>query len=362
MKNLIFKKYEKLLTNKTEWDKLATFSGNKKLPVYNWFYYKEAFSKDLVCKMLNRFKVDGIVLDPFCGTGTTNLTCKEMGISSIGFDVLPISVFSAKVKTSDYNIDELKKYAKSLLKLKFFETREPKTPLIFKRAFDTETLKRIFFYRERINEIEDATIRNFFKLALINAVTDVSYIYKDGAVLKFRKRKTLPFRAAFGKFLKKMINDYKHFLKSESKSDVYIGFDDARSLPLKSNSVDAVITSPPYLGQKDYQRVYEIENFFVGSAQGKFIDSVSPEGYFKDLKLVFKELYRVCKNNSSLAVVVGNAYLGEIIDCDLVISHIANDIGFEIKNIFVLNKRYGLKNRTKKVGILRESLIELRKP
>jgi DNA modification methylase len=77
---------------------------------------------------------------------------------------------------------------------------------------------------------------------------------------------------------------------------------------------------------------------------------------------VFKELYRVCKNNSSLAVVVGNAYLGEIIDCDLVISHIANDIGFEIKNIFVLNKRYGLKNRTKKVGILRESLIELRKP
>ncbi len=359
------KKYKKLLVDKTELGKLATFYENKKLPVYNWFYYKEAFSRGLVVKILEKYKIrNGVVLDPFCGAGTTLLTCKEMGVNSVGFDVLPVSVFSAVVKTRDYDIDVLKEHIKNLLKMKFSDVKNYAIPLILKKAFDSTTLKRIFFYHEKINEIGDFYVRGFLKLALINAAMSVSFAYRDGAVIKFRKRKTMPFKVALKRNLKRMIREYKYFTKNQIfKTKTYVGFGDARSLPLKNNSVNAIITSPPYLGQPDYQRAYEIENTFIEYYSKKsspnFIDSESSEGYFKDMHAVLKELHRVCKLDSPIAFVVANAYIDKNVECDLIISKIAEDLGFEVRKIFVLNKRYALKNRTKKVGVLRESLIEM---
>ena len=46
-------------------------------------------------------------MDPFCGGGTTLLACKELGINSNGFDILPFSVFLSNVKTREYNLEKL---------------------------------------------------------------------------------------------------------------------------------------------------------------------------------------------------------------------------------------------------------------
>jgi hypothetical protein len=56
-------------------EELATFTPNKRLPVYNWFYYKEGFSRELVMMLLERHlhqnssststKESVSVLDPF---------------------------------------------------------------------------------------------------------------------------------------------------------------------------------------------------------------------------------------------------------------------------------------------------------
>ncbi len=45
----------------------ATFVPNKELPIYNWFYYKEGFSRDLVFLLIEKFVLgnDSIVLDNF---------------------------------------------------------------------------------------------------------------------------------------------------------------------------------------------------------------------------------------------------------------------------------------------------------
>ena len=91
------------IENKFEWGELATFVPNKPLPIYNWFYYKEGFSRELVLRLLEKFKAKGTVLDPFCGVGTTNLACREKGIDSVGFELSPLALFAAKAKTSDYD-------------------------------------------------------------------------------------------------------------------------------------------------------------------------------------------------------------------------------------------------------------------
>ncbi|UCD02785.1 MAG: hypothetical protein JSV63_03305 [Candidatus Aenigmatarchaeota archaeon] len=93
-----------IMKEKPGWGSLATFIPNKKLPIYNWFYYKEGYSRDLVFRLIDRFRIGhgDTVLDPFCGVGTTMLACKQKGIRSIGFDVQPPAIFSSMVKTSDY--------------------------------------------------------------------------------------------------------------------------------------------------------------------------------------------------------------------------------------------------------------------
>ena len=93
------------IQEKLEWGNLATFVPNKKLPVYNWLYFKEGFSRDLVMELLRMFSPhrNDWVLDPFCGAGTTLLACLESGVNSVGFDVHPVSVFSSRVKVGEYD-------------------------------------------------------------------------------------------------------------------------------------------------------------------------------------------------------------------------------------------------------------------
>ncbi|MEM2818994.1 MAG: DNA methyltransferase, partial [Nitrososphaerota archaeon] len=99
-----------LMEERWDWGKLVTFIPNKKLPVYSWFYFKEGFSRNFVHLMIDLFKLEdgSMVLDPFVGSGTTLVACKERGIDSVGVDIAPLAVFVSQTKTADYKVDELK--------------------------------------------------------------------------------------------------------------------------------------------------------------------------------------------------------------------------------------------------------------
>jgi len=355
------------IEERPDWGKLATFVPNKQEPVYNWFYYKEGFARDLVFNLINKFGLnqDNWVLDPFCGSGTTLLACKQRGINSIGLDVLPISVFAADVKTQDYDTAELKKQAKILLKTKF-QRLEFNTPPIVKRAFNKYSLEDVMFFKKEIQKIESEHTRNFLLLSLLNAAMRVSYAWKDGAVIKIRKKNTPPLRKFFNRTLFRMIKELEQF---ETKPcEIAVRQEDARITNIDDESIDAVITSPPYLNQIDYMKVYAIENFILGGFPDPPLRSYIGLGkdekipYFDDMNMVLKAMHRVCKPDANIAIVVGNGYLeGKIIESDVLITELAENIGFNIEKILVLNKRFALEKRTQKKGILRESLLLFRK-
>jgi tRNA G10 N-methylase Trm11 len=94
--------------------KLATFQPNKNLPVYRWFLFKEGFSRDLVFLLAETFQLTqgDLVLDPFCGSGTVPLACKQLGINCVSFDVHPVMLFTSRVKVRDYDLDEIKRESK----------------------------------------------------------------------------------------------------------------------------------------------------------------------------------------------------------------------------------------------------------
>ncbi|MDI6721668.1 MAG: hypothetical protein QMD85_04715, partial [Candidatus Aenigmarchaeota archaeon] len=251
------------IEERPEWAELATFVPNKKIPVYNWFYFKEGFSRDIVFAILDMFPHDAgmPVLDPLCGCGTTLLACKELGIDSIGFDVLPVSIFASSVKTKTYDAEEIRKIYSGFRRK--FEQLECKYPPLMKRAFSKFALEDIAFLMRDINNIEEEKYRDFFLLALINASMKCSYAWKDGGVIKIKKRNTAPLRIMFRNVVKKMAKDIEKIKFHECSA--IVRHCDARKMSLEDESIGSIITSPPYLNNIDYTKVYAIEEFFIQS-------------------------------------------------------------------------------------------------
>ena len=72
---------------------------------------------------------------------------------------------------------------------------------------------------------------------------------------------------------------------------------DARHLPIPDNSVDCVVTSPPYFGLRDYQ----LEGEQIG------LES-TPDLYIQNMVEVFREVWRVLKPTGTVWLNLGDSY------------------------------------------------------
>ena len=371
---------------------LTTFIPNKKIPRYDWFYYKEGFAKDLVFLLLNEFdlKQGNLFLDPFAGSGTTLLACKEKGINAFGVDVSPLTVFASNTKCESYEFDKLKEAAKKLSAVKF---KKPdighlKLPLI-KKAFSKYALEDIVFFQNEIEKMDsvDSKIKNFLKLALINTTTKCTYAMKEGGSIRIDKKRHLPpFRIMLKKVLKNMLKDVGESKLSDAKTEAFVG--DARALTkITTESIDAIITSPPYLNKIEYTNIYAIETYLffdpnmgkpaIRSFIGDKIDEEATEenifgnkknlpieslSYFKDMKKSLEEMFRVLKSKGKAAIVIGNGCFPDgVVESDVLLAELAEQIGFKVDRIEVVRKIWCMKNRTEKVGLMNESIILLEK-
>jgi len=373
-----------ILEERWEWRKLVTFIPNKNLPIYSWFYFKEGFSRDFVHMMIDSFKLDNrsIILDPFVGSGTTLLACKERTIDSVGVDVAPLAVFVSQTKTADYKIDELIKIAKQIFEKKFERQNLNQVSRFTRQFFSKPSLEDILFFREQVRKIEDPAAKNFFTLALMNAAMKVSYAYKDGAVLRVVKKPVPPFRKFYKKIIKKMIKDLKKTNFKPCRIEIYLG--DARKMDFLENGLfDAIITSPPYLNKIEYTKIYRIEyelffedvkvdpiRSYIGLNPKNVVDPFlgldlpeAAKAYFQDMKLALREMFRVLKKGGRASIVVaGGVFPDRVVESDILIAELAENIGFNVDKIITVNKRVATTKRVIKIGEARESIIMLSKP
>jgi len=204
---------------------------------------------------------------------------------------------------------------------------------------------------------------------------------KDGATIRIEKRGKPPLKKFFKYKIKKMFKDLKNTNLKPIETRVEVG--DARNLTLEDGSVDAVITSTPYLNKIEYSKIYYIESslFFdfpetgmishIGSRVEDISVSdigldenlpVSAKVYFKDMHSALSQIYRVCKSNAKLAIVIGGGcYPDRAIESDRISAELAERIGFKVKNVLVARNSWCTRARTIKVGQVRESVILLEK-
>lgn len=416
-RNRLEDKYYRYFEKRPDYRQLVTYVPNKRLPVYNWFKYKEGFSRQLVHNILKEWSIDrrDIILDPFAGCGTTLLACKEFGYRAVGLDILPIAIFVAKVKLQDWsNLNALEEAVESLLKEKFHKPKLsfPEVSIINK-AFPKHVQEEILFYKERIIEFEKP-IQDFLMLGLISILEDISYTSKDGQFLRIVEKVIPSVKEALRKQLTRMIDDLcvqQQALFKEGKADIEIYQGDARELSLPKNywgKIGAVITSPPYLNRYDYSRTYALElcTLYVKDfkdikdirhsllrshieskvhegkelslpAIDEILDKLNDKklnndripimikGYFEDMNLVLKQLYRYLKPGGLIALVVANArFEGEMVPTDLILSELAELNGLKIEKIWVTRYKGNSSQQMARYGKIpvRESIVFWRKP
>jgi DNA modification methylase len=366
-----------------------TFELSKEKPIHGWFWYKEGFAPELVEYCLKDSGAKS-VLDPFCGVGTTLLAAKDNGIESAGVDASPLAVFASKTKTDDYSDEDRENALAFLTKIAKpapvpdvewqFELFSPRA------AFPKRNYTEILAIREAIEQ-EEGRSRNILLLALLSILPQANLVMKDGGVLKIRKdKKALPAKEIFRRRVKRMVKDLETQSKGHSP-EVFLG--DARAPGIPGESFDAVITSPPYLNNIDYSKIYGLElsllsmskaeaeevrlravRSFIGrdmkaqempSEVGEIGLRIPIIGtYFRDMESAISEMFRVLRPGGAAYVVVSNSVIHEThVMVDEIFAQMAERIGFSDAEIAIGAERIA-DVRPQKVRT-RESIVVMRK-
>lgn len=354
-----------------EW---VSFVPNKERPIHNWFYYKEGFSEPFVEWCVKEFQLKAPVLDPFCGVGTTLLTCKKLGLESFGSDVSPLASFVAKVKTRNYDVQELQSAFEQLKQLKPEPIeRIPLHPKV-RKLFYHKALETLWFYKDKMETIEDEKIRNLFLLALIDTTGRVANVVKVGGSLRKQKKPGMPVQKLLLGKIQKMLLDVKRYRLS--KVEPVVQQQDARLLELEPESIGAVITSPPYLNKIEYTSVYKLElgiffeeqetklRAFMGDTVKEPVAEFASlplvaQGYFSDLKKVLQNIFPALQpGGKAIFNIAGGCFPHGPLQSDEVLEGIAEQIGFEkIQNITCRWVQCHSQYRSEKAGKMKEAVL-----
>jgi DNA modification methylase len=367
-----------------------TFEASKSLPIHRWFYYKEAYAPQIVTHFINEFGKDSpvsSVFDPFCGIGTTPLTSKSLGIESAGIDASPLAVFASRAKCADYSDSDVEEL-KSALKSMFRERNEPAFRWDFelfspRRFFSRRNYSDICFLREKIEKLENEKAGGLLLLSLLSILPQCGFFIKDGGVLRIQKNKrAMPAKDAFKRKAKQVISDLENSRMEGPLPQISLA--DARTY--SKGKYDVFITSPPYLNNIDYSKVYGLElsllamdknaslnmrkeavrSFITKDARETKVPKEAGEvgynipvagEYFADMEKVLKNLYEISERGGAL--IVGNSVIHDThIEVDEILGKIGERIGFSYEIPFWKERVADVKPAKMKV---RESAIVFRK-
>lgn len=310
-RDILFKKLASKIVHNPYLDRtLVSFQGNKYAAFSSWFKYREGFSERLVTYIIENSQLQpGILLDPFSGVGSSLFAAATLGWQTIGIELLPVGCFAtqARIIAQQINFKLFKSIIYELKQINFIDYSDQSNAFnhlkITQGAFSEIDEKKLVGYIYYCNKfIVDKEIRTLLLYAAFCILEDISYTRKDGQYLRwdyrsgrskskkqFNKGNILTFEVAIIQKLKQIEldlngNAIQLDLFSDNISllskDKLLNFENTQpiiyqgscleNLPnLQSNSIDLIITSPPYLNRYDYTRTYALELAFLGCNEEK---------------------------------------------------------------------------------------------
>ncbi len=270
-------------------------------PAHNWYRFVLSYPPHLVRDYVDRFALGrrDRVLDPFCGTGTTLVESKKLGIKSVGIEANPMAWFASSVKV-DWSIcpEHLLRHAERVARatleklsasgieddedLPLFNLHRPapralrtlsqsQRKLLLGGSISPLPLHKTLVLLETLEEHKDDSLHRHERLALAKAIVyGISNLHFGPEVGVERAKADAPVVATWLAGVQAIAEDLRG-LRRIHVPCAQVHHADSRSplTVLTPGSVTAVITSPPYPNEKDYTRTTRLESVLLGFIRTK---------------------------------------------------------------------------------------------
>lgn len=376
------------------------------------------FPPQLPCKFILGLTQPGdVVMDPMMGSGTTIVEAYLNHRRSIGFDIDPLAKLITSVKTTHLDADEVNEAGKKVLKSATITVQTNKDYLqeLLDKRWDKQTRQFVeyWFAKEtqfelvalisEIEQLEDERVRDFLRLAFSACI-----ITKSGGVsLAFDLAHTRPHRAKvvftssgeliFGnnhsespsprtqfltKTLRSPLVEFQKRLQQNVRSLLEIppsnqltpnlNLADAQSIPIEPNTVDLIVTSPPYASNAiDYMRAHKFSLVWLGYTVDQLTNTRSYciggentttfsfeelppftssivaavrqidekkasvlHRYYSEMSRVLRSMYRVLKPDKGAILVVATSTMRNVdTQTQNCLADIGREVGFEVPAI-----------------------------
>jgi len=287
------------------------------------------------------------VLDPFCGSGTTLVEAARQDSVAIGIDCNPIATLMSRFKLLSIDslvegdldqafkeLDEERRSFRAEHPLHEFPGRDH----WFAPHVQTElaTLLRL------IERTENPTVQLILRVALSTVINRVSYQDSETRYARIeREVEPLQTMNLFSERVSKLLTLLKLRGQLNGRAHQVLQADVMRGIPLRDESCDQIITSPPYANTMDYYLYHKqrmnvlgykfkpVQRAEIGSRWEYSSMKSTQEKWEADYGHVLAEMWRVLKPRSEAIIVIGDSQIGgKKIDAAELTLRLAAELGF----------------------------------
>jgi site-specific DNA-methyltransferase (cytosine-N4-specific) len=285
--------------------------------------YPAKFIPHIPRRLITQYSRPGsVVMDPMNGSGTTVVEAAVLGRPAIGVDVNPIACLAASAKTARLSDAERRELGALVARLRRgdLDFGVPLPPF-HNRAhwFSDHVSEELAACVAAIDETTTGSARVVSRACLSAIVVGAS---NQESETRWAAKHNPILRGEVARRLANRLEESENrlaALEAETPAPVTVVRADARSLPLRDDSVDLVVTSPPYANSHDYYLYNKLRMFWLGydvaSVQSAEIGSrnkhsdkkLEIDHYDESMQFVVNEMARVLKPGGFTAIVVADA-------------------------------------------------------
>lgn len=329
-------------------------NANKTTPMtHNFHPFSAKFIPQIPHIMIEKFTDEGdVVLDPFCGSGTTLVEAKLRNRNAIGTDIHPIGVLMSKVKITKLSNSEILLIKNAIYQIggnikETYNKKDFEIQMTFPNRdhwFERKVLKELEVIKETTQKIPNEKVRNFMLLGLSAIIVPVSNQESETRYAAITK--AIPPLKTFALFetkVRDMLKRIEELNQKAADSDVKVYEADARKIDFIPNkSVDFIMTSPPYANTYDYYLYHKLRMYVLGCDVKRVRDNEigsrnrysskkeDIDTYIEDMKICFEHFHRVLKADHFFVLVIGDAIIRKnFFDAATLTQELANRTGFE---------------------------------